>query len=212
MAIQKFWSAIQYARSLFFGRMNESVDEGRPADTASLLDAVTQTADVWLNPAVLKDYDEADFGFLPAAERAKLRQAIEEFRRLAADVPCGAPTPAQIKQGYELFATINNALAPTFGEERDLQRIVDVTRHIERPKYLLGTDFRIGIDSTDDPAVWIRFIVPDDAEIESPTFQAETNQLREAFRTAILRAGIDRWPYITVRTKSEVKDRIGGYA
>jgi hypothetical protein len=212
MALQRFWSVIQNARSLFFGRVNESVDSGRRADTSSLMDAVRQTADVWFTPDLVKDYDEADFTFLSDDERTKLRQAVDEFRRLAAQSQSGPPSTAQIERGYDLFVMINNLIAPHLGEELDLRRIADATRSVPWANYILGADYRIGTDSTGDPAVWIRLIVKDDVEIESPTVQAELARVRGAYREAIQKAGIERWPYITVRTRSEVKDLIGGSA
>ncbi len=209
MALQQFWSAIQNARALFFGRMNEAVDGGRRADTASLMDAVTQTADVWLSPNTVKNFDESDFTFLPDEEHAKLRRTVDEFRQLAIQAQDG-PTVAQIERGYDLFATINNLIAPNFGEESDLRRITDAIWPVPRPKYALGVDCRIGTDSTGDPATWIRLIVQDDVEIESPAVQAELDRLRGAYREAIQKAGVDRWPYTTVRTRSELKALLGG--
>jgi hypothetical protein len=209
MALQRFWSAIQNARSFFFGRMNEAVDHGRRTDTASLMDAVTQTADVWLRPDLVKEYDPSDFAFLSDEEQTKLREAVEGFRQLTSELQATGPSREQIERGYDLFATINNLLAPHFGEEVDLRRIAEATRSIHWPKYVMGLDCRVGNDSTGSPAAWIRFIVNDDLEIESPAVQSELAQMRGVFRKAIEQAGISRWPYITVRTKSELKELLG---
>jgi hypothetical protein len=212
MALQQFLSAIRAARGALFGRINESADVGRRADQAGLKDAMLRTADVWLTHDLVKEYDEADFRFLPSDEQAELRSAVETFRRLTAGLQGESPSPTQIAQGYDLFAKINNITAPHFGEEPDLQRIADATRSVHWPDYVLWVEARIGTDSAGDPAVWVWLVVKDDVEIESPKVQAELARVREAYRNAIQKAGIDRWPYITVRTRSETKALVGGAA
>jgi hypothetical protein len=80
------------------------------------------------------------------------------------------------------------------------------------PDYVKGVQFRFGNDSSGDPAVWIWLVLKDDVDIESPSVQAELSPVREAYRNAIQRAGIERWPYISVRTRSEAEALAGGAA
>ena len=85
-------------------------------------------------------------------------------------------------------------LAPHFGEEPDLRRITEATRTVSWPKYVMGVDYRIGTDSTGDPAVWIRLIVKDDVEIESPAVQTELGRLRGRTERRFTRSGLTAGP------------------
>ena len=152
----------------------------------------------------MKDYRDADLDFLTPGERATVNRAITEFRELTASLPSGVlPSAEQVEQGYTLIGQVNNILAPHFGEEPDLRRMADATRGIQWPEYVLWSDVRLGNDSTGDPAAWIWLVLKDDVEIESGEVQDELARLREAYRNALQRGGIDRWPYISVRTRSE---------
>src|SRR3954452_11241966 len=121
MALQQFLSAIRKVRNTFFGRMLEAADTGRRLDTAGLSAVAARTVGVWLTPDLVKDYDEADFDFLPVDKRAELTRAVSEFRQLTEGL-CGRPPSAdQIGRGYDLFVQMNNIPAPYF-EEPDIGR------------------------------------------------------------------------------------------
>ena len=212
MAIQRFIATLRTARSALFGRMNESADSGRPANQASLMDAARRTADIWFTPNLVRDYDEAEFRFLPQPKQQELRAAVEEFRRLTQAVHGTVPTPEQIEQGYDLLVTINNLTPRDFGEEQELYQLRDVSHSVPWPECVRGMSFRLGTDSTGDPAVWIWLMVEDDVVIDSAEVQAELATVREALQEAIQRAGINRWPYISVRTRTETKELVGGAA
>ena len=172
MALQQFLSAIRKVRNMFFGRMLQSSDTGRRVDTASLLDVATQTVGVWLAPDLVKDYDEADFDFLPPDKRAELSRAVSEFRQLTQTVQNRPPSADQIGRGYDLFVQINNIPAPYF-EEPDIEQVAEATRSVRWPSYVQGAQFRFGSDSSGDPAVWIWLVLNDDVEIESSSVQAD---------------------------------------
>ena len=129
MALQPFLSAIRNVRAMLFGRMLESADTGRRLDTPSLLDTATQTVGIWLTPDLVKDYDEADFDFLPPDKRSELTRAVGEFQQLAGGLSSRPPSADQIARAYDLFVRMHNIPAPYF-EEPDIERIADATRSV----------------------------------------------------------------------------------
>jgi hypothetical protein len=117
MPLQQFLSTIRRVRNMFFGRMLEAADTGRRLDTASLLDAARHTAGVWLTTDLVRDYDEADFDFLPPDKRTELTRTVGEFRQLAQGLQGRPPSNDQIGRAYDLFVQINNIPAP-YREDR----------------------------------------------------------------------------------------------
>lgn len=210
MAFHKFVSAIQAARGVLFGRMNQAIHTP-PTDVSRWWDVVRDTADIWLTPKIVEDYDDTEFQFLPPEQQAKLGRLVDAFRQLTATAK-EAPTEAQLKEGFNLLTEINHVIAPSAGEDPDLRRIIDVIRSVPWPDYVFGADFRLGNDSTGDPAVWIWLLLNDDVEIESRAVQDELGRVRRAYLDEIQKAGINRWPYVSVRTRSETKNLIAGAA
>ena len=143
MALQQFLSAIRKVRNMFFGRMLQSSDTGRRVDTASLLDVATQTVGVWLAPDLVKDYDEADFDFLPPDKRAELSRAVSEFRLLTQTVQNRPPSADQIGRGYDLFVEINNIPAPVLSRNPTSSKSPKRHGRYRWPSYVQGRGFAL---------------------------------------------------------------------
>ncbi|MBY0459699.1 MAG: hypothetical protein K2V38_20460, partial [Gemmataceae bacterium] len=197
MARYRFLDAFKAARGALFGRLLEAGQE-----LGDLQTAARATTDVWFTPQLVKDYDESEFADLQPEERRELSQAVGEFRQLAGQ---SASTPEEIDRAAGLFARINGVLHPHI-DEPDVRRIAEATRGIPWPAFVRWADFRLATDSTGDPAVWVTLTLTDDAAIESADFRTRMRTLRDAYRTAIQKAGIDRWPYFSLRTLSDVRD------
>ena len=75
------------------------------------------------------------------------------------------------------------------------------------PAFVRDAVFQLRADHTGDPAVWIWLILDDDTEIESRDVQAELRQVRWAIFDRILESVPGRWPFVSVRTVSEQRDR-----
>ncbi len=61
-----------------------------------------------------------------------------------------------------------------------------------------GWDIREGLDSTDDPAVWIWAVIDED------DFDGETSlQVTDAVQAAVRLAVPHLWPYVSVRGRHE---------
>jgi hypothetical protein len=211
MALKQFLTALQVARGVLFGRINEPAN-GQPTGPAHLPESAKRAADVWFTSDLVKDFNEADFRFLPAAEHKQLKQAIEDFRQLTAGSQGSLPSDAQLQQGCDLFTKIHGILAPHFGEEPDTHRILEAIRSVHAPDYVLWVEYELFTDSTNDPAVWIWLVLEDDVEIESLAIHDELALVRRAIREALQRAGINRWPYVRVRTRTETKSHLVGAA
>jgi hypothetical protein len=165
-----------------------------------------------LTPDLVRDYAEGDFQFLAPAQRAELRDRVARFKQLAESVRGRAPSATEVREGYELVVEMNGLLGQHVGESEELQRIAEAIRPVPSPDYVVGVDCRLDTDWSGDPAVRIWLVLNDDVEIESLAVQDELHPVRRGYHEAIQRAGIDRWPYIGVRTRSETKELITGAA
>lgn len=114
-----FWESTRSAVWGMFGRMNVYLDVGRPADYAGALDAAAETADAWVTPDLVNDYQDGDLAYFPAEERDAVGRAVRQFQDRTSEVPSGVqPTPEQIERGYALIGQINHILTPHFGGNR----------------------------------------------------------------------------------------------
>lgn len=76
------------------------------------------------------------------------------------------------------------------------------------PPFVRDAVFQLRTDHAGDPAVWVWLILDDDTELESRAIQAELKRVRDAIQDRVFASGIDRWPYLSVRTVSEQRDRL----
>jgi hypothetical protein len=73
-------------------------------------------------------------------------------------------------------------------------------------------DFQIGDDSTGDPAVWVWLVLDDGVNVEAAQTRARLDQLRGQIHESLRRAGITRWPYVRMQTRSDQKAALDGAA
>jgi hypothetical protein len=172
-----------------------------PADDAHR----KQLADVWLTPATVADFSESDFVALPPDQRTKLREAVEKFRKVA---EAGSATSKQVAEAKSAFETILAVLKPYTDPESEKVRLA-IWRawQAENARDWIPTfDYQLRDDSTGTPAAWVWFILNDDVDIEADDTQEKLNRLRMLVRKELREAGIERWPFISVRTRSEAKE------
>src|SRR5208282_3605161 len=80
------------------------------ADTDAIAKILHRAA-LWLTPKVVEDYDPDDFADEQADQQDRLRLAVEEFRRIARQVPPDQPaTVDQFMKGAELFRELIKVL------------------------------------------------------------------------------------------------------
>ncbi len=68
------------------------------------------------------------------------------------------------------------------------------------PEYVVDKRFRLDLDSTGEPAVWIWVVLSDD-KTDLPFEQVA--EIRDSIRSALKGAGIELLPYFRFRTESE---------
>lgn len=76
------------------------------------------------------------------------------------------------------------------------------------PGTVLAVSHRLDVDATGAPAVWV-WVVVDDAAAASENFPTVAAEIRDAIRDVLHQAGIDRWPYVRFRTRSEEAELAG---
>ncbi|MBY0228191.1 MAG: hypothetical protein K2W96_02805 [Gemmataceae bacterium] len=92
MALEEFWNSVRHAARLLSGKVFET----RPFTLDDIERTLRGTAVEWAVPRTVAAFDEADFAFLPDADRARLAALVAEFKRLAPRLsPIAKPTPEQ---------------------------------------------------------------------------------------------------------------------
>jgi hypothetical protein len=90
----------------------------------------------------------------------------------------------------------------------------DIRKAVKRaslPDTVLDVSYRLDVDASGAPAVWVRVMV-EDAVATSRDFPEVTARIRDAIRTALQQAGIERSPYVRFRTQSEEAELVGEHA
>jgi hypothetical protein len=176
-----------------------------PADDSQRL----QLADLWLTPATIADYSDSDFVYLPPQQRTQLRQAVENFRKVAEVVEASSTvTPEYVAEALAAFETIRIVLKPFTDPESEKVRLA-IWRawQAESVRDWIPTfDYELRDNSTGDPSAWVWFILNDDVEIEADQTYKSLNRLQWRTRQELQKDGIERWPYTSVRLRSEVKE------
>ena len=97
MSKRDFLDNLRVARNLF---VHGSVStDSRYLDAAAVTQALTRAA-IWLTPCSVKGFRADDFQELDSAQRGALADAVQEFERVAKQVPPDAPaTERQFNEG-----------------------------------------------------------------------------------------------------------------
>ena len=102
----------------------------------------------------------------------------------------------------EAFQSILEILNPYLLNTKESQRISRVLETTPVPDYVVNWFFEVGSDSTGDPAIWIYFLVTDEAAARPDLTKAITD-VDHRIRERLAQEDIHRWPYVRVRTVSE---------
>jgi hypothetical protein len=200
MAKQEFLENVRLARNLLVHR----VEADRPDINAEAVARRLSRAALWLTPASVRDFEAADFPELPEAAREDLERAVRQFREVAEQVPDDGPATAdQEVTASRSLLNIARILEPYFPTPQELDRLRAAMRAVHFPADVVETWYpEFGLDSSGDPAVWI-WLVVDDAVANDPTFTTTTTRLQREIHQSLERVGLNRWPYVRLRTVSE---------
>lgn len=76
------------------------------------------------------------------------------------------------------------------------------------PAFVRDAVFQLRADHTGEPAVWIWLILDDDTDVEVGEVQAGLTRVRRTIHDRLMAGGVDRWPFISVRTRSDQQELV----
>lgn len=175
-----------------------------------------ELADIWLTPNAVRGFDPADFVFLTPDDREALARAVEAFRLVAGQVPADRPaSPEQAAEALAPFLSILRLLSPYISdaEGQDVHKALWGVMQRHRTA-IAGFDFRLGTDWSGREAVWVWIVLFEEPDFDRADHRANVARLRTTVEQALAEAGVSRWPYVTVRTRQEMRDLVqaGGAA
>lgn len=165
------------------------------------------SADVWLDPSFVAGVKPADFWFLDDFNRSRLADAFDRFTRATESTSAdGVLGPDQRERGLDALVELAQVLQPVDALSRNLSSHLWQLEPDFR-EYVLGFDCRFGLDPTGDPAVWVRAVVPDDVDVQTPAFDRFMDAVTRSARKWLDAAGLPHWPYVRLLTPSAIKEQ-----
>ena len=103
-------------------------------------------------------------------------------------------TPRFILRGMPTYVALSSL------ESGGEQRAIDQTlRKLRRPAEVKGWQVEFGDDASGDPAVWVRLQVPEGDKVAASSGRvSELASFTFRVQQALLKAGLTRWPYVSV--------------
>ncbi len=202
MALRDFWVSARTGMRLLI--WTATVDS--PRLDSGAIERVLRRETLWLTPRAVAGFNEADFTFLPDAERTRLNQLVTEFREIASRVSLAtAANDDEVAQALPLFRDIIGMLEFDRYGDAEAYKIGKQVEHsigATRPAELAELRFYTGADNTGDPSIWIWAILKDEAAAKA-VFGRVTRSIRELLTEAANEAAPTLWPYVGFRTVSE---------
>ncbi len=191
MAKQEFLDNFRVARNFFVHDEEGAATAGRAA--------------LWLTPKSIKGFDAADFAELGLARQSELQTAAHAFADIADHVPpAEAATEEQLKLAKASFARMLSILDRYVPAPPEGKKIEEALKTIAFPSWVVDWSYELDNDWVDEPGVWVTLFID---QRKAP--RAELGQLVGKFtgpiRHALLKLGVQRWPYIRVRLPIEHK-------
>lgn len=170
-------------------------------------------ADIWLTPAIVRGYSEADFVALPPEKRALLRDAVAGFRNVTALVKPTQPTHEQVGEALGYFLTILGVVRHYIAT-KDALAVRHAVWDALAPyrDWIASFDYKLDWDSTGAPVVWVWLILNDDVDVTARDVQLRLFEARSAIRERFAAVGIERHLYASVWKRREVAPAVLGGA
>lgn len=202
---EEFLKNFRVARNLFFHPQVEA--DSRNIDT----DAITRTlarAAIWLTPKSVSGFNADDFPELGLDRQRELQSAIRDFELIAEQVPANKPASAeQYGNAIVAFKKVLDILAPYLAMAEEAQAVEHALREVIFPPWVLNWDYELGGDSDGASAVWVNVFV-DEKHAPLKQMGKFASEFTTQVRIALTKEGVDRWPYIRMRTASEHKSQV----
>jgi hypothetical protein len=204
MAKQEFLDSLRVARNLFF---HPRVQTDSPhLDPAALAQQLARGA-IWLTPKSVHGFNVGDFPELSPAQQAELKAAVDEFSTVAHQVPPAAPpTPEQLSAAKTAFTKILTILQPSLPTPVEGDKVEEAlkTVTVAFPPWVANWDYELGSAEDGTASVWIT-IFADEQSAPRKQFGRFALEATKKIHQALSASGIDRWPYIRIRTAVEHK-------
>jgi hypothetical protein len=202
MSKRDFLDNLRVARNLLV-HGGVSADHLR-LDPAALTRALTRAA-IWLTPSAVKGFRADEFQELGAAQQRALAEAVQEFERVATQVPPDTPaTDQQFREARAALEKILAILGNYLPSHEEATQIRTALASLDFPPWVLNWDYEVGSDEEGVPAVWVT-LYADERVVPPDQFGRRASEMIPKLRSALTAAGIRRWPYIRMRTAREHK-------
>ena len=187
------------------GWFNSTVDPLPGAPDSGRITRWLDRADLWLTPKAVEDFEPEDFADSPDCDR--LTEAVEAFRRVAAQVPPAAPAPPALRrEAMEAFSEIIRIVRPRLelqDEEAQIARLLSGLRlSPDQEGAVAGVRFGLDTDSLGEPAVRVYVVLRDEVAGSAQRFDL-LRSLRQTIAETLTSAGIRRYPYVSFVTVTE---------
>jgi hypothetical protein len=202
MSKRHFLDNLRVARNLFVH--GGVTTDSRHLDPAALTQALTRAA-IWLTPASVKGFKADDFPELGVPQQRALADAVQDFERIARQVPADAPaTEQQFTEARAALERILTILGNYLPSHEEASGIRSALATLDFPPWVLNWDYEVGSDEDGVPAVWVT-LYADERAVPPDQFGRRASEMIPKLRSALVAAGIRRWPYIRMRTAREYK-------
>jgi hypothetical protein len=202
MSKRDFLDNLRVARNLFVH--GGAATDRRHLDPAALTRALTRAA-IWLTPSAMKGFRADDFPELGASQQRALAVAVQEFERVATQVPPDAPaTDQQFTEAKAALEKILAILGNYIPSHEEANQIRTALASLDYPLWVLNWDYEVGSEEDGAPAVWVT-LYADERAVSPEQFGRRASEMIPKLRSALSAAGIRRWPYIRMRTAREHK-------
>ncbi len=149
-------------------------------------------------------FNAADFPELGLDRQAELQTAVQNFLEVARQVPANqAATPEQYGNATVAFLKILEILQPYLPMPDEARKVEKALRGVTFPPWVVNWDYELGSDEEGGPAVWVNVFAGDGAPRSD--FGRFASQIIPKIRQALSTEGINRWPYVRLRTAAEHK-------
>jgi hypothetical protein len=202
MPKQEFLQNLRIARS-FFARPRVRTDS--PALDPQEAEKMILRAAIWLTPKSVEGFNRDDFSELGPQQQPELQAAIDEFLRVARQVPpTQPPSPEQFQAAQASLAKVLSILKPFLPISQEGEEVEEALQNVDLPLWVANWDYELENDEYETPSVWINLYV-DETVAPRKELGRFASQITKKFLQALSAAGNPRWPYVRVRTALEHK-------
>ena len=208
--IAPFWINVLAASSLDL----PSGVADRPRITPDAVAARLVTKPRWLNPFTVRGFRVEEFQFLSPEELKNLTDGVNGVLAVASEIrPNQLATEDQRERAQPYFLAILEVLE--YDRYGDVAALI-LGKQIEQrlasdwPPFLDHLRFRTGLDSTDDPALWVWAFVTEEAEeYDEIKFLRRANAIEDGLEPIARELAPEGRLYLRFRSTLDLPERQG---